>query len=651
MATRTVVEGITLERRKRFSETYFGEWIMTTDHKKLGIMYIITAFFFFLVGGTEALLIRTQLAEPNGKVLTPEIYNQVFTMHGTTMIFLFVMPMLTGFGNYVVPLMIGARDMAFPRINAFGYWVVLFGGIFLSSSFLFGQAPNAGWFNYAPLNELTTGCGSNAVVCTPGMNTDFWALGVLMLGISSIAGSLNFVVTILKLRAPGMTINRMPLFTWMTLVTSFLLVFAFPVLTVGLIELMFDRLIGTNFFNPQAGAEPLLWQHLFWLFGHPEVYILILPAMGIVSDVLPTFSRKPLFGYPVVAYSGVAIGFMAWGVWAHHMFTAGLGPVADSVFSMTTMLIAVPTGIKIFNWIATLWGGQINFKTPLLFALGFIAMFTIGGLSGVMLASPPADWLENDTYFVVAHLHYVLFGGTIFGLFAGIYYWFPKVSGRMLDETFGQIHFWLMLVGFNLTFGGMHVLGMDGMPRRIYTYPAGMGWDFWNFVATIGAFTIAASILVFIYNFFSSVRYGKLAGDDPWDGRTLEWSIPSPPPHYNFAQIPVVHSRDPFWVQKYGDAGAGHGRMAPVPIAGGAHDAEESEHGGEHHLDIPMPNESFYPIIAAAGLALVFAGLLIGLPLGNPRPPDFPPSWVSFLGVLVLLYGVYGWALEPAMPE
>ena len=616
-------------------------WVFTVDHKKIGVMYGITAVTFFLIGGIEALLIRSQLMFPNGTVVSPDQYNELFTMHGTTMIFLALMPLSVAFFNIVVPLQIGARDVAFPRLNAFSYWVFLFGGLLLNSSFLFGGGPNAGWFGYANLTELPFNNATHGI--------DFWVMGLQVLGVSSMAGAFNFLVTIINARAPGMTFMRMPLFTWMTLVTSFLLIFAFPVLTVGLIELMFDRLIGTNFFNPQAGAEPLLWQHLFWLFGHPEVYILILPAMGIVSDVLPTFSRKPLFGYPVVAYSGVAIGFMAWGVWAHHMFSAGLGPVADSVFSMTTMLIAVPTGIKIFNWIATLWGGAINFKTPLLFALGFIAMFTIGGLSGVMLAAPPADWLENDTYFVVAHLHYVLFGGTIYGLFAGIYYWFPKVTGRMLDETFGQIHFWLMLIGFNLTFGGMHVLGMDGMPRRIYTYPSGMGWDFWNFVATIGAFTIAASILVFLYNFFSSVRYGVRAGSDPWDGRTLEWSIPSPPPHYNFAEIPVVHARDPFWVQKYGDAG--HGKLAPVPIAGGAHDADESEHDAEHHANVPMPNESFYPIIAAAGLALVFAGLLIGLPLGNPRPPDFPPSWVSFVGVLLLFYGVYGWALEPAMPE
>jgi cytochrome c oxidase subunit 1 len=578
-------------------------------------------------------LADSQLAFPDGTVVGPDAFNELFTMHATTMIFLALMPMSVAFFNIVVPLQIGARDVAFPRLNAFSYWVYLFGALLLNASYLFGGAPNAGWFGYANLTELPFNNATHGI--------DFWVLGLQVLGVSSMAGAFNFLVTIVNCRAPGMTFMRMPLFTWMTLVTSFLLVFAFPVLTVGLIELMFDRFFGTNFFNPAAGADPILWQHLFWLFGHPEVYILILPAMGIISDVLPTFSRKPLFGYPVVAYSGVAIGFMAWGVWVHHMFTTGLGPVADAVFSITTMLIAVPTGIKIFNWIGTLWGGTLNMKTPLYFALGFIAMFTIGGLSGVMLASPPADWLEADTYFVVAHLHYVLFGGTIFGLFAGIYYWFPKVTGRMLDETFGQIHFWLMMIGFNLTFAPMHILGMDGMPRRIYTYPTGMGWDLWNLVATIGAFTIGASVLVFVYNAMSSIRYGKRAGADPWDGRTLEWTIPSPPPDYNFAQIPYVHGREPLWLEKHPETG--HGHAMPVPIAGGAPEHGEYAEGEEPTADdlgIHMPDPSYYPLIAALGLALTFAGLLVG-----HAPP--PPAWLSAIGLLCLFYGVYGWIFEP----
>jgi len=553
MATRTIAEGITLARRKRFSESYVGEWIMTTDHKKIGIMYIVTGFFFFLVGGTEALLIRTQLAVPDGKVLTPEIYNQIFTMHGTTMIFLFVMPILSGFGNYVVPLMIGARDMAFPRMNAFGYWVVLFGGLFLNISFLFGQAPNAGWFNYAPLNELTTGCGTTAIVCTPGMNTDFWALGILMLGISSISASLNFVVTILKLRAPGMTVNRMPLFTWMTLITAFLLLFALPSVTAASILLLLDRHLGTHFFQAGAGGDPLLWQHLFWSFGHPEVYILILPAFGMISEILPVFSRKPIFGYTFIAWSGVAIGFLSFTVWAHHMFAVGLPLVAQAFFATSTTLIAIPTAVKIFNWIATVWGGKVRFTASMMFALGFIAMFLIGGLNGAALAIVPFDYQVTDTYFVVAHLHYVLFGGTVFAVFAGMFYWFPKFSGRVLNERLGKWQFWLMLIGVNLTFFPMHILGLLGMPRRIYTYPSGYGWDFLNLLATIGAFTIATAIMIFLWNFVTTLRSGEKAGNDPWDAFTLEWDTTSPPAHYNFETIPIVRSRRPFYDKKNPD--------------------------------------------------------------------------------------------------
>jgi cytochrome c oxidase subunit I len=553
MATRTVVEGVTLARRKRFSETYFGEWVMTTDHKKLGIMYIVTAFFFFLVGGTEALLVRTQLAVPDGKVLSPEQYNQIFTMHGTTMIFLFVMPMLVGFGNYVVPLMIGARDMAFPRLNAFGYWIILFGGLFLSSSFLFGAAPNDGWFSYAPLTELTNQCG-NAVTCTPGLNMDFWALGILMLGISSISGALNFVVTILKLRAPGMTINRMPLFTWMTLVTSFLLLFAIPSVTAASLLLLLDRHLGTHFFQAGVGGgtggDPLLWQHLFWSFGHPEVYILILPAFGMVSEILPVFSRKPLFGYTFVAWSGVAIGFLSFTVWAHHMFAVGLPPVAQAFFATSTTLIAIPTAVKIFNWVATVYGGKVSLKVPMLFALGFVAMFLIGGLNGVALAVVPFDYQVTDSYFVVSHLHYVLFGGTVFGIFAGIFYWFPKMTGKLLNERLGQIQFWLMLIGVNLTFFPMHILGILGMPRRIYTYPGNLGWNEMNLLATIGAFIIAIAILIFLWNFIITLRSGEPAGDDPWDAFTLEWDTASPPKPYNFLVLPIVRSRRPFYDKK-----------------------------------------------------------------------------------------------------
>ena len=618
------------------SRSYGGiwSWVFTVDHKRIGILYGVSAFLFFMIGGLEALLIRSQLAVANNNIVTPEQYNQLFTMHGTTMVFLAIMPLSVAFFNYIVPLQIGARDVAFPRLNAFSFWVFLFGGLFLNASFLFGGAPNAGWFGYANLTERPFNSGHGI---------DFWVIGLQILGISSMAGAFNFLVTIVNMRAPGMTFMRMPLFTWMTLVTALLLIFAFPVLTVGLVALMFDRFFATNFFNVAAGADPILWQHLFWVFGHPEVYILILPAMGIISDVLPTFSRKPLFGYSVVAYSGVAIGFMAWGVWAHHMFSAGLGPIADSVFSLTTMLIAVPTGVKIFNWIGTLYGGSIRMTTALLFALGFIFLFIIGGLTGVMLASPPADWIMNDTYFVVAHIHYVLFGGAIFGLFSGIYYWFPKFTGRMLDERFGKIHFWLMMLGMNVTFFIQHNLGIDGMPRRIYTYPSGVGWDTNNLISSIGAFMIGASMLVFVYNVASSLRFGAKAGNDPWDGRTLEWTIPSPPPHYNFAVIPTVRARDPFWAEKYPDSGHGHALPSPLPVAGGAPLAEESAYGGggDHgHADIHMPDPSIYPPIAALGFGLIFAGLLIG-----SAPP--PPSWLSVVGLVLFIFGVYGWCLEP----
>jgi cytochrome c oxidase subunit 1 len=552
MATRTIVEAPVVERRKRLDETYIGEWLMTTDHKKIGVMYMLTGFFFFMAGGVEALLIRAQLAVPNGHVLSPEVYNQVFTMHGTTMIFLFVMPTLTGFGNFVVPLMIGARDMAFPRLNAFGYWIVLFAGIFLNSSFLLGQAPNGGWFNYAPLNELTVNCG-NAVMCTPGLNEDFWLLGILLLGISSIAGSLNFVVTILKMRAPGMTINRMPLFTWMTLVTAFLLLFALPSLTAASVLELLDRHLGTHFYQAAAGGDPLLWQHLFWSFGHPEVYILILPAFGMISEVLPVFSRKPIFGYTFIAWSGVAIGFLSFTVWAHHMFAVGLPPIAQAFFATSTTLIAIPTAVKIFNWIATIALGKVSLKVPMLFACGFIAMFLIGGLDGAALAVVPFDYQVTDTYFVVSHLHYVLFGGTVFGIFAGIYYWFPKMSGKMMNERLGQVQFWLMLIGVNLTFFSMHILGLLGMPRRVYTYPDNLGWNEINLLQTVGAFILGLAIMVFFWNLITSLRSGQPAGDDPWDAYTLEWDTSSPPAHYNFLTVPTVRSRRPFYDKKNPD--------------------------------------------------------------------------------------------------
>ncbi|MDQ4145857.1 MAG: cytochrome c oxidase subunit I [Actinomycetota bacterium] len=602
--------------------TGWWSWVTTVDHKKIGIMYVVTALVFFVLGGLEALAIRTQLAVPNNDVLSAETYNQFFTMHGVTMIFLVVMPMGVGLMNYLVPLMIGARDVAFPRLNAFSYWVFALGGVFLYSSFFLGGAPDGGWFGYAPLSRSL-----------PGDGMTFYSLGLQILGVASLAGAVNFIVTILNMRAPGMTMMRLPVFVWMTLVTSFLLLFAMPIIAVALFQLMFDRVYGANFFNPSAGGDPLLWQHLFWLFGHPEVYIMILPAMGIVSDILPTFSRKPLFGYSALVFAGAAIGFMGWGVWAHHMFVTGLGPVANSAFALSTMFIAVPTGVKIFNWLGTMWGGSLRFTTPMLFSIGFISMFIIGGLSGVTHSIVPHDFQQNDTYYVVAHFHYVLFGGAIFGLFAGFYYWYPKAFGKMLGERLGKLHFILMFIGFNLAFGPFHILGLQGMPRRIASYPDGYGWEGWNMVSTIGAFVIAVSILVFFFNVALSRRRGREAGADPWDGRTLEWSVPSPPPEYNFAEVPLVEHRDDFWHRKYIESPEGE----PARVfAGGANVHAEGE-GGEGH-GIHMPSPSYFPVVAAAGLPLMGWGVIHSGPL-------------IVLGALIVVVGLFGWVLEPSAEE
>ncbi len=598
--------------RRPTSTTGVWGWLTTIDHKKIGIMYGISAFTFFLIGGLEAFLIRLQLARPEHAVVSPEIYSQLFTMHALTMIFLGVMPLSAAFFNLVIPLMIGARDVAFPRLNALSLWIFILGALMFQSGWLFGGSPNSGWFAYAPLTSSTF---------SPGDGMDYYTLGLGVLGVSSVAAALNFIVTIINMRAPGMTLMKMPVFVWMTLVTSILLVTAFPVITVGLIELFLDRRFGFNFFNPDAGADVILWQHLFWVFGHPEVYILILPAMGIVTEIIPTFSKKQLFGYPVIVFSGIAIGFMGWAVWSHHMFTVGLGPVANSVFALTTMTIAVPTGVKIFNWIGTMWGGNVELKTPMLFSVGFVFLFIIGGLSGVMHSIAPSDAQQQDTYFIVAHIHYVLFGGSIFAIMGGIHYWFPKASGRMLSESIGKLSFWLMFIGMNVTFFPMHFLGMDGMPRRQYTYDSSYGWDFWNLVATIGVFLLAAGIVAFIHNFFRSLRKGDIAGNDPWDGRTLEWAIPSPPPEYNFKEIPVVHSRDAFWEMKQqgntGEQGSG------------------ADYGEEEHHDIHMPSPSYWPLVMAIGMTAAAYGMLYSYPL-------------AAVGAFVTMVGIYAWSMEPA---
>jgi cytochrome c oxidase subunit 1 len=605
-------------------------WITTIDHKRIGILYGFTSFFFFLAGGIEALLIRVQLAQPRGTLLSADAYNQVFTMHGTTMIFLVVMPLSAAFFNFVMPIQIGARDVAFPRLNAFSYWTFLFGGLFMYSSFLLGGAPDGGWFGYVPNTGPTF---------SPGHNIDFWVLGLQILGIASTVGAVNFITTILNLRAPGMSLLRMPIFSWMTLVSSFLLLFAMPVITVALFLLMFDRNFGAHFFDPAAGGHPILWQHLFWLFGHPEVYILILPAMGLVSEILPVFSRKPLFGYRVMVFSGIAIGFMGWGVWVHHMFAVGLGPWAISVFSISTMFIAVPTGVKIFNWIGTMWGGSLRFTTPMLFAIGFVGMFTIGGLSGVTHAVSPHDRQQTDTYYIVAHFHYVLFGGALFGIMGGIYYYWPKMFGWLLDERIGKWHFWTWLIGFNLAFGPMHILGLNGMPRRIYTYDESLGLTFWNMVSTIGAFVIAVSTLIFMWNVVVSRRRRVMAGPDPWDGRSLEWSIPSPPPEYNFAEIPTVHTVDDFWHRKYTEDETGHlVRRASAEEAGTRAQVETAEHDGH---GIHMPSPSYFPLVASLGLPIIGYGMVYGRDAGQNY-------LVAVIGGLVLLGGLYAWSLEPA---
>jgi len=585
-------------------------WITTVDHKRIGILYGATAFTFFLFGGIEALLIRWQLVRPEHGFVTPEFYNELFTMHGTTMIFLAVMPLSAMFFNYFIPLQLGARDVAFPRLNAFSYWVFLLGGLWLNSSFLFHAAPNAGWFGYANLTSIQY---------SPGLNIDFWMIGLQILGISSLAAAVNFFTTVVNLRTKGMKLMRMPMFTWMSFITQVLLLLAFPVITVALILLMFDRFFGTHFYVPAAGGDPILWQHLFWIFGHPEVYILILPSFGIVSEVLPVFARKPLFGYAAMVFSGCFIAFLGFGVWAHHMFATGMGPIADTMFSMTTMLIAIPTGVKIFNWLGTIAGGSLQMKTPMYFSLAFIAMFIMGGLSGVMHASPPADLQQTDSYFIVAHIHYVLFGGSIFALTSGAYYWWPKMFGRMLSEKIGMVHFWLMFLAFNLTFFPMHFVGLHGMPRRVYTYPAGLGFETMNMLETVGAFVLALSQLVFIYNIIKTWRQPRNAPADPWNGATLEWATASPPQEFNFAVEPEVHGRDPLWEQKR--------REGPLP--------EVQRVSGQ---GIHLPPPSYWPLLTATGVAGIFISMMMIPYLG---------WWFVIAMVLWFLFSVFNWVFEP----
>jgi len=525
------------------------DWLCTVDHKKIGIMYIVYALIFLVIMGCEAILMRIQLARPELHFMTAAAFNRLFTMHGTTGIFFVAMPILIGFGNYLVPLMIGARDMAFPRLNAFSFWMTAFGGIFLYASFFAGGsllqgggAPAVGWFAYAPLTSPAF---------SPGHGTDFWILSLLVAGVGSIGAAVNFVATILCMRCPGMTLGKMPLLAWMNLVTAGMILVAISPLTAAQLMLMADRFLGSHFFDPAAGGQPVLWMHFFWIFGHPEVYILVIPAFAFISEILPVFSRKAIFGYPAMVAATTGIGFVSLGVWAHHMFAVGMPSYGNAFFVLTTMVVAVPTGIKIFNWLATLWGGKIRFATPMLFCLAFLFQFLIGGLTGIMLATAPFDWQLTNSYFVVAHFHYIIVGGILFGIFGAFYYWFPKMTGRMLSEKLGKWHFWIMVIGFHLTFDFMHVPGLLGMPRRIYTYQAGRGWGVWNMITSIGVIFQVAAILIFVYNMVHSYFKGAVAGNDPWDAWTLEWATTSPPPDYNFSTVPTVRSRRPLWDIKH----------------------------------------------------------------------------------------------------
>jgi cytochrome c oxidase subunit I len=523
-------------------------WLVTVDHKKLGIMYIVYAVIFLVIAGIEALAIRIQLAVPHNHFLSPQVYNRIFTMHGTTMVFFVGMPILFGFANYLVPLMIGARDMAFPRLNAWSFWMTAFGGLFLYYSFIGGglygssSAPDVGWFAYAPLT---------ARAFSKGNATDYWALSLLVSGFGSIGAAVNVIATVFTMRCKGMTLLKMPLLVWLNAVMSALVLVTISPLSAAQIMLMIDRYLGGHFFDTQAGGSAIVWIHFFWIFGHPEVYVLILPGFAIANEIIPVFSRKAIFGYPAMVAASVCIAFVSLGVWAHHMFTVGMTSAGNAFFVLSTMLVGIPTGIKIFNWLATMWGGRIRFATPMLFCTGFLFQFLIAGLTGIMLSVAAWDWQLHNSYFVVAHFHYVLVGGLLYTIFAAFYYWYPKMTGRMLSETLGKWHFWLFTLGFHLTFDLMHIPGILGMPRQIYTYEPGRGWEHWNMAASIGGFIQAAAVGIFAFNMVYSYFKGEVAGNDPWDAWTLEWATTSPPPVYNFATDPVVNSRRPLWDLKH----------------------------------------------------------------------------------------------------
>jgi cytochrome c oxidase subunit 1/cytochrome c oxidase subunit I+III len=595
--------------------------LATVDHKKIGKRYLVTAFTFLLLGGLEAAAMRAQLAGPDQRLLSPEVYNQLFSMHGITMIFLYASPILSGFSNYIWPLMLGSRDMAFPRLNALSYWLFLFSGLFLYSSVLVGQAPDRGWFAYAPLTE-----GGSA----PGLNMDFYALGLVFLSVSTTVGAINFIVTLFRLRAPGMSINRLPIFVWGTLTTSFSVLFALPALTAACVMLYLDRRFGMHFFDVSHGGQPLLWQHLFWIFGHPWVYILVLPAMGIMSDLISTFCRRPLAGYTFVALSTVSTGILGFGVWVHHMFATGLPDVSADLFSAASMVITIPSAVGVFAWLATIWQGRPVLRTPFLFAAGFIVLFVLGGVSGVATAAVPFDRQLTDTYFVVAHLHYVLVGINLFPVIAGFYFWLPKMTGRMLSERLGRWNFWVMFVGFNLGFFPMHIAGLLGMPRRIYTYPAGIGWTTVNLVTTIGSYVFAVGVLLFLVNLVWSFRRGPPAGPNPWDAPTLEWATSSPPPAYNFAVLPSVGSRHPLWEHRLSGASGGAVDRGPE-LAEGRETLGVTPLDAEPSEVLVMPGDSLFPFLLAVAMLVAFYGLLTGI-------------WgLALAGGLGLIVATMGW--------
>ena len=609
-------------------ESIWGEgaglatWVGTVDHKRIGLRYLYTGFAFFVIAGVEAGLMRVQLARPGLTLVTPEVFNQLFTMHGVTMMFLFATPVLSGFGNYFVPLMIGARDMAFPRLNAFGYWVFLAAGIFLHSAFLVGRAPDDGWFNFAPLSLASF---------NPGLAIDFYALSLIFIGISTTAGAINFIVTIFKLRAPGMTLNRIPIFAWGELAFAFTVVFAIPPLTVANLFLELERRFGFHFYDAAGGGDPVLWQHLFWIFGHPEVYLVILPALGLVSAIIPTFSRRPMIGYTLIVLAELFIFVISFGVWVHHMFAVGLPPIAMGFISAASFMVVIPSGTQIFAWLATMFSGRLVLATPMLFVLGFLVTFVLGGLTGAMFSAIPFDQQTHDTYFVVAHLHYVLVGGAAFPMFAGLYHWGPKMLGRRLDERWGKASFWLMFVGFNLAFFPMHIMGLLGQPRRVYTYPPGLGWDLPNLLSTVGVFVFAVGILITFANWFWARRYGEVAGDDPWGAETLEWATTSPPPEYNFATIPTVRSRQPAWDQPDLRGGAQPPEAGGRPLANGHTTLSTSLADAEPQAIVHMPHASPWPFFLTLALALAFYGFLFS-------------SWgLAVVGAVASAGGLMGW--------